>query len=122
MQRLPKKKLKKIPETFITGALLDQTIFAGSGNIIKNEVLYRVKVHPENRIGVIPPRKLTELIKGARKYSQDFLKWKKDGTLKSNWQVYTKKKCLRDGTNIKKEYLGAGKRRTFFCDSCQVLY
>ena len=41
------KKLKKITEIKICDALLDQQIFAGVGNIIKNEVLWRVKLHPE---------------------------------------------------------------------------
>src|SRR6185436_13367197 len=45
-----RKKLKAIPDTMICDALLDQQIFSGVGNIIKNEVLYRVKLHPENII------------------------------------------------------------------------
>src|SRR6185312_9434861 len=38
-----KKKLKKIPDTLICDALLDQDIFSGVGNIIKNEILYRAR-------------------------------------------------------------------------------
>jgi endonuclease-8 len=49
-----RKKLKAIPKTMICDALLDQQIFSGVGNIIKNEVLYRVKLHPENNISDIP--------------------------------------------------------------------
>ena len=30
----------------VCDALLDQTVFAGVGNIIKNEVLFRTGVHP----------------------------------------------------------------------------
>lgn len=117
-----RKKLKAMPGTMVTDALLDQTIFSGVGNIIKNEVLFRIKLHPATLVGDLPPRKLTELIKEAVNYSYDFLAWKREYVLKKNWKVHTKKTCPRDGTKILKEYLGKTKRRTFFCPVCQVKY
>ena len=117
-----KKKLKQSPNILACDALLDQNIFGGVGNIIKNEVLYRIKVHPKNKIGKIPARKLSELVKEARNYSFDFLKWKKAYVLKKHWLAHTKKTCVRCHLPIKKEYLGETKRRTFFCNNCQVLY
>ena len=56
-----KKKLKEIPDTLVADALLDQNIFAGVGNIIKNEVLWRIKVHPKTKLGDLPTKKLNEL-------------------------------------------------------------
>jgi len=117
-----RKKLKQIPDTMVTDALLDQTIFSGVGNIIKNEVLYRIKVHPESLVGALPPRKLTEMIKEASGYSYEFLAWKREFVLRKNWKVHTKKTCERDETKIAKEYLGKTNRRTFFCPTCQKLY
>jgi endonuclease-8 len=117
-----KKKLKEIPGTLITDALLDQNIFAGVGNIIKNEVLYRVKVHPQSKVGDIPARKISEIIKEARNYSFQFLEWKRKFELKKHWLAHTKKTCLRCNLPIIKKYLGKTKRRTFYCDNCQVLY
>jgi endonuclease-8 len=117
-----KKKLKAIPDTMVTDALLDQTIFAGVGNIIKNEVLYRIKVHPKTKVGDLPTKQLNNLIKEARNYSFDFLKWKKEYTLRKHWLVHTKKTCSRDGDKIVKEYLGKTQRRSFFCNTCQILY
>ncbi len=58
-----KKKLLAKPDMWVTDALLDQNIFAGVGNIIKNEVLYRIKVHPESKIGLLPSKQLTQLVK-----------------------------------------------------------
>lgn len=72
------KKLKLMPETMVCNALLDQEIFSGVGNIIKNEVLYRITLPPETLVGDVPPPKLKALIKEARNYSFDFLKWKKE--------------------------------------------
>lgn len=117
-----KKKLKAKPNMLVCDALLEQQIFSGSGNIIKNEVLYRIKVHPETLVGNLPPKKLNELIKETRNYSFDFLKWKKEFTLRKHWLAHTKKTCSRDGNPIVKEYLGKTNRRTFYCELCQVKY
>ena len=117
-----RKKLKAVPGTMVCDALLDQQIFSGVGNIIKNEVLYRIKVHPENRIKQLPVAKLSALIKEARNYSFDFLKWKKEFTLKKHWLAHTKKTCLRCNLPIIKKYCGKTQRRTFFCKGCQVKY
>jgi endonuclease-8 len=117
-----KKKLKAMPDTLVVDALLDQNIFAGVGNIIKNEVLYRIQVHPKNKVGDLPTKKLNEMIKQARIYSFDFLEWKKQYVLKKHWLAHTKKTCSRDGEKIIKEYLGKTNRRTFYCNKCQELY
>ena len=117
-----KKKLRGRPELLVTDALLDQNIFSGVGNIIKNEVLYRICVHPKSQVGNLPLKKLNQLVKEARNYSFDFLNWKREVTLKKHWLVHTKKTCSRDGSKIYKEYLGKTKRRTFFCNQCQVKY
>lgn len=120
----PKKALKKIktkPEAEICDILLDQEIFSGVGNIIKNEVLYRVGIHPLSIVAAIPRAQLKHLITEARQYSFDFLKWKKAYVLKKHWLVNTKKICPL-GHPLEKSYLGKTKRRTFFCPVCQVLY
>ena len=117
-----KKKLKEIPDALVADALLNQNIFAGVGNIIKNEVLFRIKVHPKTKIGDLPSKKLNELIKEARNYSFDFLEWKKAYVLKKHWLIHTKRTCPRCKIPAHKEYVGKTNRRTFFCDNCQVLY
>jgi endonuclease-8 len=117
-----RKKLKAMPETLVVDALLDQNIFAGVGNIIKNEVLFRIQVHPKTQVGNLPPKKLTEMIKQARIYSFDFLEWKKQYVLKKHWLAHTKRTCPRDGEKIIKEYLGKTNRRTFYCNKCQEWY
>lgn len=116
------KKLKKQPDSLVLDVLLDQNIFAGSGNIFKNEVPYRIKVHPLSRIGALPPAKLRALVRETRQYSFDFYKWKKAYVLKKNWLAHTKRTCKRCAIPLTKAYLGKTARRTFFCDNCQVLY
>ncbi len=120
--RLARRRLKQQTDTLICDALLDQTLFAGVGNIIKNEVLFRTRVHPESTIGNIPPRTLGKVIADARTYSEAFLAWKKAGTLRQHWQVHTKRTCPSCGGPLSKTYPGHSKRRTFFCPNCQVKY
>jgi endonuclease-8 len=117
-----KKKLKTQPAMLVCDALLDQNIFAGVGNIIKNEVLFRIYVHPESKVGELPPSKLKVLIDEARNYSFDFLEWKKQYVLKKHWLIHTKKICPRCNIPAIKKYMGKTNRRTFFCENCQVLY
>lgn len=117
-----KHKLKAQPDTLVCDALLDQAIFSGVGNIIKNEVFYRIKMHPESTVGALPPKKLTQLIEEARNYSFDFLNWKKEGTLRKHWLAHTKKVCTRCNLPFVKKHTGLNPRRSFFCTNCQELY
>jgi endonuclease VIII len=121
----PEKALAKLhakPDMLACDALLDQQIFAGSGNIIKNEVLFRIRVHPESRLGAMPEEKLEELVTEVVNYSFDFLRWKKEFTLKKHWLAHTKTICPRDEVPFRKAVLGKTKRRSFYCEVCQVLY
>ncbi|MEO8672480.1 MAG: DNA-formamidopyrimidine glycosylase family protein [Tahibacter sp.] len=118
--RAARLKLKDHPTMRVCDALLQQSIFAGVGNIIKNEVLFRIRLHPESSVGALPPRKLTELIREARNYSFDFLAWKKTFVLKKHWLVYTKSVCPRCRIPLHRAHLGITHRRSFYCGRCQI--
>ncbi len=115
-------KFRNLPDASVADVLLNQEIFAGVGNIIKNEVLFRIRLHPASLVGKLPAKIKSALIREARNYSFDFLGWKRDFVLKKHWLIYTKKICPRDKTPVTKEYFGINKRRTFYCPHCQVLY
>jgi endonuclease-8 len=117
-----KKKLKEVPGMLVCDALLTQDIFAGVGNIIKNEVLFRIRVHPLSTVGALPVKQLDLMIKEARNYSFDFLEWKKAFVLKQRWLAHNKRICPRDNVPFHRAHLGKSHRRTFFCELCQVLY
>lgn len=119
---LARKKLRASPAMRVCDALLDQTIFAGVGNIIKNEVLFRIRVHPLSTIGALPAPKLRALVEQARQYSFDFLAWKKAGTLKAHWLAHEKTTCPRCHIALHKATLGKTQRRSFFCNRCQKQY
>jgi endonuclease-8 len=117
-----RRKLRDMPEVFVCDALLDQNVFAGVGNIIKNEVLFRIRVHPLSKVGSLPLRKLSQLVEQARQYSFEFLEWKKAFVLRKHWLVHTKRICPRCHIPLSKAHLGKTERRSFYCQQCQVLY
>ena len=103
----------------IADLLLDQGVFAGVGNIIKNEVLWRVGIHPESKVSEIPPSKLLELIAETKKFSLLFYKWRKVFLLRKHLDIYQKSICPRCGANVKREKTGKRKRIGHFCPVCQ---
>lgn len=119
---LARARLRKMPQTLVCDALLDQDVFAGVGNIIKNEVLFRTRIHPESFVGALSPYKLRQLVEQSRVYAFEFLAWKKAYVLAKHWQVHNRGRCPRDGSPLKRAYLGKTNRRSFFCLRCQKLY
>jgi endonuclease-8 len=119
---LARKKLRAMPDTLVCDALLDQSLFSGAGNIIKNEVLWRIRVSPLSTVGALPPRKLDALVRDARDYSFLFLEWKKQYVLRKHWQAHRKSTCPRCGIKLRIAHLGRTHRRAFWCEHCQVQY
>ncbi|MDF2930912.1 MAG: endonuclease [Chryseobacterium sp.] len=116
------KTLKAAPKMMICDALMNQDIFSGVGNIIKNEALFRVGIHPESLIGNLPPKKFQEIIAEARNYGFDFKKWKKANVLSKHFQIYHQKNCPICGAATVKKDTGKSKRTSFFCKNDQKLY
>jgi endonuclease-8 len=59
-------------DELICDVLLDQNIFAGVGNIIKNEALFFAGVHPLSRTANIPKERIQDIISQARTFSRIF--------------------------------------------------
>jgi endonuclease-8 len=114
-----RRKLRSRPDELVCDALLDQDVFAGVGNIIKNEVLFRVGVHPLTKVGALPAATLRALVEQARQYSFEFLEWKKAYVLRQHWLVHNKGICPRCNRPLTRAYLGTRERRTFYCERCQ---
>lgn len=117
-----KQKLIAHPKMMVCDALMNQDIFSGVGNIIKNEVLFRIAVQPESLLENLPLEKLDELITEARNYSFDFLKWKREFVLKKHWLVHNRSVCPKCGEKLIRKQTGLGKRRSFYCLTDQKLY
>lgn len=107
------------PDVEIADMLLDQEIFAGVGNIIKNEVLWRVRIHPETKVKDITPTELKNLIAETKKFSLLFYKWRKVFLLRKHLDIYQKSICPRCGAKVKREKTGKRNRISHFCPVCQ---
>lgn len=110
--------IKKHPKSTIDDILLDQDIFAGVGNIIKNETLYFSRTLPTTKIKKISTKKIIDIACNARLYSLQFLEQRKDFELRKHWSVYHKKMCLL-GHPITRKKTGKRDRWSFFCRVCQ---
>lgn len=112
-------KVRTFPRAEIADVLLDQAIFAGVGNIIKNEVLFRTGVSPFAKVADISDRKLRAIVADARTFSFRFLELRRVFSLRKNLEVYRRSVCPRCGGKIERRVHGQRARRSFFCRKCQ---
>ncbi len=109
------------PDKDIAGLLMDQKIFAGVGNKIRVEALYRSGVHPLSKAGKIPPKVLSKLIAAARSYARTFYKnLEKTGSNK-DFKAYQQEHDPQ-GNEITMKYLAKEKRKVYFSERKQKLY
>jgi endonuclease-8 len=113
------KKIKTEKDMMVSDLLMNQNIFTGVGNIIKNEVLFNLHMHPETYVKDLSLKQLKSVIKEARNYSHRFYEWKKDYVLKKNWLIYKKRTCPRCGIPIIIKKTGKGVRMSYYCANCQ---
>jgi len=111
--------------------LMDQAILAGVGNIYADEVLFRIKVHPETKAKTLEDSKIEELHSELITLLEDSIKAKgssvtyavggenEKGSFQDKLFVYRKagQKCKVCGTKLEK--IRVNQRGTTFCPSCQ---
>ena len=115
-------KLKQNPHMQVCDALMNQDIFAGVGNVIKNEALFRIGVQPESELGALPAEKIAGLLMEAHKYSYDFYRWRKEGVLRKKYCVHQRKYCPKCHAVLVKKFTGELQRSSFYCINDQHLY
>ncbi len=107
----------------IADLLLDQAIFAGVGNIIKNEALFEATIHPASLSKNIPSEKMKDLLEQTIRFSNAFYEVKRtDRPLKPILKIYQKRICSGCKSRIQRKKMGERKRMTFFCPECQHLF
>jgi endonuclease-8 len=118
-ERRVMRLVAKQTDSMVCDVLLDQDVFAGSGNIIKNEVLFNLRLHPETKTGVLSAAERRAVVREARAYAQRFYEWKKVYVLKKNWKIYRKRVCPTCGAAVTMKKTGKLDRVSFFCPTCQ---
>ena len=117
-----KKKIKEKSKMLICDALLDQDIFSGVGNKLKDEILFETHVHPESIVGKIPEEKIAEMVEVAVLKGFEHLEWERSDRTKGGMKIHYRKACPRDHTPIELRTLGKTKRTAYYCETCQELY
>ncbi|CAN5580431.1 endonuclease [soil metagenome] len=116
-----KNLLKKQAAKTIDDVLMDQNIFTGVGNKIRNEALYRAAIHPLSIVGKIPAVKITKLINEVVNYARIFYKQLQKGGVNDFFQVY-QQNYAADGSEVTMKVLPKSKRKIFFSEHRQRLY
>ncbi|HUR11982.1 MAG TPA: DNA-formamidopyrimidine glycosylase family protein [Flavitalea sp.] len=116
-----KSLIKQKSTKTIDDILMDQKIFSGVGNKIRNESLYRAGIHPFSIVGSIPPAKITKLVKEVVKYAKIFYKNLETKGEHSAFGVY-QQEFTENGSEVTMQILTKSKRKLFFSEHDQVLY
>ena len=116
-----KTLLKKQAAKTIDDVLMDQQVFTGVGNKIRNEALYRAGIHPLSITGKIPAAKISGLIKEVVKYARLFYNQLETKGTNKDFAVY-QQEYAADGSEVTMQVLPRSKRKIYFSEHRQVLY
>lgn len=113
------RKIEARPDELVCDVLLDQDIFGGVGNIIKNEVLFRTRTSPFTQVGELSPAALGRIADDARAFSFRFLELRRRAVLRKHLEIYGRSTCPSCGDKVLRKVHGERGRRSFFCPVCQ---
>ena len=125
------KMLLKYPERFVKVTLLDQSLFAGTGNYIANEICARAKVLPDRKVKSLNIKEIKALFKavalvidgatttGGTTFAGGYADTTGSrGNGVQHLVVFYQKICqMCKKTEVKKIVLG--QRGTYYCPKCQ---
>ncbi|GEM_PF-1268387 len=115
-------RLRSLEGISVSKALLSQEYISGIGNILRNEILYRCKIHPERPIDSLNMDDIIRIIETSVNLSREWLNLKlRGGRLKPLLKVYNKYKgfCEECGEKIVFYIQKDINRKTFYCPRCQ---
>ncbi len=125
------KAYLKNKRTPIKGILLEQAFVAGIGNIYADEILFRMRIHPNTKPSSLNDDDIDNLIKYTREILQKAIdeggttirsytsSLGVTGRFQNELGVHTQKLCPICGSEIKK--IKVQGRGTYYCPKCQVL-
>lgn len=119
-------------KTNIKGALLDQSLVSGLGNIYATDALFLAKVHPETPTTKLTLTQADKLLKTSRVVLNEGIKnrgstlsdkmyvdiFGKEGSHQHHFKIYGKTKCPLCDEDV--EFKKVAGRGTYFCPRCQL--
>lgn len=116
-----KTLLKNKAGKTIDDVLMDQQIFSGVGNKIRNEALYRAAIHPQSVVGKIPAVKVNKLVDEVVIYAKQFYKELSKTGEHNSFGVY-QQEYAADGSEVTMKILPKTKRKIYYSEHRQKLY
>lgn len=116
------ENLLKLKNEKIGVVLLNQSVIAGVGNILRNEILFRAGVNPEREIQSLTGDEIERILEICESISKEFLDLKLEGRgIKPLLFVYNQfnKNCKICGGRLKFYIQKPIARKTFVCINCQ---
>lgn len=115
----------------LKGLLLNQSVFAGIGNIYADEILFEARLHPRTEVSRLGRRRLERLRAAMTKILNEAIVFKGttvrdfrdsygvEGSFQNRLRVYGREgePCPRCGSSLKRIRLSG--RSTHFCGRCQ---
>lgn len=113
--------------------IMDQTVIAGIGNVLKSEILFEAGIHPQRLPGSVTAAEWATFVQAARTLIQrSYSNGGFDGAFlppgaevepHRYGYVYRRRTypCLRCGTPIQMARQGQRQRMTYFCPTCQPI-
>jgi endonuclease-8 len=128
-----RRRLQAQGDAAIGAAIMNQTVMAGIGNILKSEILFAARLHPERAADSLSDDEFARLIVTSQdmmrrayethSFTQVFLPPALRQATGSLGYVYGRSGqiCLRCGGTIAMVRQGPMQRMTFFCPFCQPI-
>jgi endonuclease-8 len=115
-----RKARKDMPDAFLTDALLDQSAFAGLGNKIKTEALFRARLHPSRRVRDLSTAEQRRLMREVAAFAALFFEtFGRSENIQPHMQIYRRRTCPACGGPVARADLGELSRRNHYCPRCQ---
>jgi formamidopyrimidine-DNA glycosylase len=126
-----KEKLLKYPERFIKVTLLDQSLFAGTGNYIANEICARAKIMPTRLVRLLKEPEIKRLYKstfvvidgatktGGTTFAGGYADTTGNIGQGVNHLVVFYQKICQMCTKTEVTKITLGQRGTYYCSNCQ---
>jgi endonuclease-8 len=97
--------------------LLDQSVAAGAGNVVRCEALYTLRVDPWAPLEGLSDATLTALLEESRRVLQAGVR--AGGALPHG--IYGRRLCARCGAEVRRRGQGDQARTTHWCAACQIV-
>jgi len=105
----------------LKAALMDQTMVAGVGNLLADEILWQARLHPKRRIESLDDADRRHLFSSLRRVVTESVEAYDYIPRKRSWLTHVRglpgARCPRCGTALARTV--AGGRTTYYCPSCQ---